>query len=153
MRTFPAILAAMALGLPLASGGELNVKLNLTERAGVARQGEPVTGGVPLPAGAIKDISELAVLDAAGKPVPAQFAVLNRHWDVGGGPKWVLVSFQADLAAGGKATYTMKPEAFAERALALVDAGANILGGCCGTGPEFIAALKARLTKAGLLKA
>ena len=107
MRTFPAILAAMALGLSLASGGELNVKLNLTERAGVARQGEPVTGGVPLPAGAIKDISELAVLDAAGKPVPAQFAVLNRHWDAGGGPKWVLVSFQADLAAGGKATYTL----------------------------------------------
>jgi hypothetical protein len=107
MRTLLVVLAAIALGLPLASGGELNVKLNLTERAGVERRGEPVAGGVPLPAGAIKDVSELAVLDAAGKPVPAQFAVLNRQWDAGGGPKWVLAVFQADVPAGGKTAYTL----------------------------------------------
>ncbi|HOX05647.1 MAG TPA: hypothetical protein PK280_04520 [Planctomycetota bacterium] len=108
MRAILAVLGAVLLGPSLAAAGELSVKLNLTERAGVARTAEPVSGGVPLPAGAIKDVSELAVLDAAGKPVPAQFAVLNRHWDSDGKPpKWVLVSFQADVPASGKAAYTL----------------------------------------------
>jgi hypothetical protein len=107
MRSILAVLGAVLLGSPLASAGELSVKLNLTERAGVARTAEPVSGGVPLPAGTIKDVAELAVLDAAGKPVPAQFAVLNKHWDTGGSPKWVLVIFQADVPASGKAVYTL----------------------------------------------
>lgn len=35
------------------------------------------------------------------------------------------------------------PDYFAERAPALLDAGANVLGGCCGTGPDHVRALRA----------
>ncbi|MCM3626324.1 bifunctional homocysteine S-methyltransferase/methylenetetrahydrofolate reductase [Paenibacillus glycanilyticus] len=41
----------------------------------------------------------------------------------------------------GKYTYTAGPEYFAETALRFADRGARIIGGCCGTTPEHIAAM------------
>ena len=38
----------------------------------------------------------------------------------------------------GNAVYSMKADEFANHIKALVDAGAGIVGGCCGTTPEFI---------------
>ena len=45
----------------------------------------------------------------------------------------------------GQAHYDMMPAQFAASMRKLVDAGARIIGGCCGTGPEYIAALKGML--------
>lgn len=45
----------------------------------------------------------------------------------------------------GETRYSMGPDEFAEKALLLANAGANVLGGCCGTTPEHIAALKKAL--------
>ena len=41
----------------------------------------------------------------------------------------------------GNAVYDMPPEAFGKHMKALRDAGASILGGCCGTDPSYIRAL------------
>lgn len=38
----------------------------------------------------------------------------------------------------GNATYSMKPEEFAAHMKVLVDNGAGLIGGCCGTTPEYI---------------
>jgi 5-methyltetrahydrofolate--homocysteine methyltransferase len=48
----------------------------------------------------------------------------------------------------GRAAYRLAPEALAEGMREVVAAGANIVGGCCGTTPAHIAAL-ARFLKAG----
>lgn len=40
-----------------------------------------------------------------------------------------------------KTVYKMTPQEFADAAVALVNAGASIMGGCCGTTPEHIKAL------------
>jgi len=45
---------------------------------------------------------------------------------------------QPEMDANGRITYPLGPEAFAEFVPKLVEAGANIIGGCCGTGPEHI---------------
>ena len=45
----------------------------------------------------------------------------------------------------GRAVYSMGPEAFAGHMKALIDTGASLLGGCCGTTPAHIQALKAIL--------
>ncbi len=45
----------------------------------------------------------------------------------------------------GQAHYNMTPEQFAASMARLVRAGAGIVGGCCGTGPEYIAAVKRRI--------
>nr|SIP63365.1 5-methyltetrahydrofolate--homocysteine methyltransferase [uncultured bacterium] len=41
--------------------------------------------------------------------------------------------------------YSLDAETFAEQTLALTEAGAVILGGCCGTTPDFIRAMRRRL--------
>ncbi len=45
------------------------------------------------------------------------------------------------ISETGQAIYDMKPEVFAGHMKKLKESGARILGGCCGTTPEFIAQL------------
>ena len=52
----------------------------------------------------------------------------------------------------GETVYRMTPEEFAEAGAALVEAGAAIVGGCCGTTPEHIAALAEKVKGMELLK-
>lgn len=51
------------------------------------------------------------------------------------------------LQCGGKVIFPETPEFMAERALLLADAGANIIGGCCGTTPGHIRLIKETLRK------
>ena len=44
---------------------------------------------------------------------------------------------------GGNVVYPDTPEFLAERYKLLVEGGASIVGGCCGTGPEHIRAIAA----------
>ena len=48
----------------------------------------------------------------------------------------------------GRTVFTVGPEEFAKDVAALVDAGASIVGGCCGTTPDHIAALKGLASRA-----
>ncbi len=43
----------------------------------------------------------------------------------------------------GRITYDLQPEEFADEMMELIDAGARIVGGCCGTTPEHIRKLAA----------
>ena len=45
----------------------------------------------------------------------------------------------------GVAVYSMGPEVFGQHMVALRDAGASLLGGCCGTNPEYIRAMRQSL--------
>jgi 5-methyltetrahydrofolate--homocysteine methyltransferase len=45
----------------------------------------------------------------------------------------------------GKTVFRLPPEAFAEQTAAFAVAGGQLLGGCCGTTPEHIAALRRRV--------
>ncbi len=45
----------------------------------------------------------------------------------------------------GKLTYAQTPDAFADAAIKLLELGANFIGGCCGTNPDFIAAIRRRI--------
>lgn len=49
------------------------------------------------------------------------------------------------LDENGNTCYSMQAEAFAEEMKLLADAGATILGGCCGTDPEYIRLLYATI--------
>ncbi|MCC8103721.1 MAG: homocysteine S-methyltransferase family protein [Clostridiales bacterium] len=49
------------------------------------------------------------------------------------------------IDASGKATYNMGAEEFARYMKGLADAGATIIGGCCGTTPEYIRAVAEKL--------
>jgi 5-methyltetrahydrofolate--homocysteine methyltransferase len=58
-------------------------------------------------------------------------------------PLWVKPNAGMPDLEDGRAVYKQTPEEFAAHVPQLVEAGANIVGGCCGTGPEHIKRLAA----------
>jgi len=64
----------------------------------------------------------------------------------------ILVHANAGLPIeeGGKIIYPDSPERMAELTPQLIEAGANIIGGCCGTSPEHIRAIRAVIDKINL---
>ncbi|MDY3918509.1 MAG: homocysteine S-methyltransferase family protein [Candidatus Limivivens sp.] len=51
------------------------------------------------------------------------------------------------ITAKGEVLYNMGPEVFAKHMKVLYEAGASILGGCCGTDPEYIRELKKQVIR------
>ena len=65
---------------------------------------------------------------------------------------FLLIHSNAGIPAmrGGQIIYPESPEYMAERFGELADIGVNIIGGCCGTGPEHIRALAAAVAGHGV---
>jgi homocysteine S-methyltransferase len=61
------------------------------------------------------------------------------------GKFWVKPNAGWPEQVGGRIMYPADPEYFGEYALSFREAGANIVGGCCGTTPQHIAAMKKAL--------
>ncbi len=62
-------------------------------------------------------------------------------------PLWIKPNAGLPEIEDGRAVYRTTPEEFARWMPALAEAGANFIGGCCGTGPEFIRASAEALEK------
>jgi len=60
---------------------------------------------------------------------------------------WIAAMPNAGLPqlVGGRYAYMATPEYFANYARRFVEAGARLVGGCCGTTPEHVAAMRAQL--------
>ena len=67
-------LADASAGSPLAS---LDVPLTIHEVAGVERQQDVCSTGVPLPCGLLREPEGLALFDPSGQAVPAQFRMFR----------------------------------------------------------------------------
>src|SRR6185295_5172744 len=74
----------------------LQIPIHLEEPDGLRREAEPVRMGVPLPAGRVHDPRELVLTDAAGEPIPHQFAALAFWADKS--VKWLLMDALVRLA-------------------------------------------------------
>jgi len=94
------MLAAVSAG-----AGELSLPITVEEPAGIARSGEPVSGGIPLPWGEFKADQPFALFGGA-REVPLQ--ALPLVVDERGFLRWILLDFQADLAAKERKTFTLK---------------------------------------------
>lgn len=60
-------------------------------------------------------------------------------------PLWMKANAGLPEVVDGQTVYRQTPDLFAEKVLELVQAGANFVGGCCGTNPAFIAAVRKKL--------
>ncbi|MFH1069522.1 MAG: hypothetical protein V1794_07850, partial [Candidatus Glassbacteria bacterium] len=104
--TYPAaILTAICLGLAPDYLSALEIPLNVEEADGYGRRAEAVSVGVPLPRGAVRDLSVLGVKGTKGEAVSCQFERLAAWPD--SSVKWLLVDFFADCPANGKASYLL----------------------------------------------
>lgn len=61
-------------------------------------------------------------------------------------PIWIKANAGIPEVEGERVVYRTSAEEFAEYGPRLVEAGARFVGGCCGTGPEFIRALRKKLS-------
>ena len=59
-------------------------------------------------------------------------------------PLWMKANAGLPEIEDGNTVYRQTPEKFAESAKELLAAGANFIGGCCGTTPGYIGALRVR---------
>lgn len=88
--------------------GVFAVPLEVRDNSGVERINWPVTSGVPLPVGVVKDPTELRLTDADGNEIPAQFTVLSRYGGRDNSVRWVLLDFQITLAANGRSVVYLR---------------------------------------------
>src|ERR1041385_5007333 len=107
------ILWSLVIGQGAFSALAASVPLTVTEDAGVARQNEGVTSGLPFPMGLVKTNTPLRLLDERGAELP-----LQAQTTAGGGEgpvNGVCLNFQPDLAAGAPQTLRWKPGGGARR--------------------------------------
>ena len=64
-------------------------------------------------------------------------------------PIWIKPNAGLPELVDGQPQYRQTPEQFASSVPALVEAGAAFLGGCCGTSPDFIRAIRMQLAQMG----
>ena len=79
-----------------------------------------------------------------GQGIAGMLAVcqeLRRHTPL---PIWIKGNAGTPRLEDGRAVYDMQPEDFAAHVPELMGAGAQFIGGCCGTGPDFVSALVQR---------
>ena len=100
------ILWSLVIGQGAFSALAASVPLTVTEDAGVARQNEGVTSGLPFPMGLVKTNTPLRLLDERGAELPLQAQTTATWRD--GTVKWVLLDFQTDLAAGSTRTFRLE---------------------------------------------
>ena len=74
--------------------------------------------------------------------------ICRRMRSVTSKPIWVKPNAGVPRLEAGGPVYPYDPEVFAGFVTELRDAGANVIGGCCGTSPEYIERLAARLGRA-----
>ncbi len=60
-------------------------------------------------------------------------------------PVWIKANAGLPELIDGETVYRQTPAQFAEHVPALLEAGASFIGGCCGTTPDFICAIRAKL--------
>lgn len=77
-----------------------------------------------------------------GQGADAYLAICRRLRAATSLPLWLKPNAGTPEMTADTPQYPTSPAGFAQSAAALVNAGASFIGGCCGTSPDFIRALK-----------
>lgn len=101
------LLLALSFGsLSVAAAETTTVQLTVAEPSGAARSNWPVTSGIPLGQGIVRDGEQAALFAGDGLQIPLQTEVLSRWPD--GSVRWLLLDFQIDIAAGETKQLTLQ---------------------------------------------
>jgi 5-methyltetrahydrofolate--homocysteine methyltransferase len=108
-----------------------------------------MTGTTPERATAELDAAGADIIGAnCGCGVEGYIAICRRLRASTAKPVWIKANAGLPEVVNGKAVYRMTPEEFAGHCLTLRSEGAAYIGGCCGTSPAFIQAVREQLTRA-----
>jgi homocysteine S-methyltransferase len=92
-------------------------------------------------------------VNCSGGPAQLLRILKQMRQAVPGGRFWVKPNAGWPQQVGGRIMYPADPDYFGEYAVAFRGAGANIVGGCCGTTPQHIAAMRKALDTAPIAEA
>lgn len=133
-----AVAAARSTGLPVVASMVFDTGKN---------RDRTLMGTTPEQAAAELTAAGADVIGAnCGCGVAGYVAICRRLRAATDRPVWIKPNAGLPQLVDGRAVYTMTPEEFAGYAPVFQEAGANFIGGCCGTGPEFIRAVKEALS-------
>ncbi len=136
-----AVAAAGATGLPVVA--------SMTFGSG-AKQDRTLMGTTPEQA-AEQLLAAGADLAGAncGQGIAGFVDICRRLHAASGRPVWIKANAGLPEVRDGKPAYRQTAAEFAAYVPALVEAGAGLIGGCCGTTPEFVAAVRRQLKGSG----
>ncbi len=80
-----------------------------------------------------------------GRGIEGFPAICERMTAVTDRPLWMKSNAGLPQTVDGVTIYSQTPEDFAAQAVKLLDLGVKFVGGCCGTNPDFIRALRAQI--------
>jgi methionine synthase I (cobalamin-dependent) len=83
-----------------------------------------------------------------GQGIAGFIAICRRLHAATDRPVWIKANAGLPTMVDGRAKYSATPDEFAGYIPELIQAGASFIGGCCGTRPDFIAAISQRLVAA-----
>jgi len=92
--------------------------------------------GVNCGAGPVVCLDALSGMGSPGEPPPVQGATLS-----------IMPNAGLPRRVEGQFLYAADPAYFGEMAVRFVEAGASIVGGCCGTTPAHVAAMRASIDR------
>ena len=81
-----------------------------------------------------------------GQGIEGFVALCGRMKAVTDLPVWIKGNAGLPEMVDGETVYKATPESFSSFVQPLLDAGADFIGGCCGTSPDFIRAVRAALS-------
>lgn len=132
-----AVLAAKTTGLPVVA--------SMVFDSG-ADKDRTMMGTTPEQAAAILTEAGADVIGSnCGQGVAGFVKICRRLHAATDRPIWIKANAGLPEMIDGQTVYRQTPEEFAEYVPQLIEAGASMLGGCCGTTPDFIAAVRKRL--------
>ncbi|MCC7473801.1 MAG: homocysteine S-methyltransferase family protein [Pirellulales bacterium] len=80
-----------------------------------------------------------------GQGIASYVSICRRLRGATDRPIWIKANAGVPQVVGDQVVYGSSAEQFAEHVPELVAAGASFIGGCCGTNPDFIRALRHRI--------
>ena len=129
--------AAATVGLPLWLG--LSCRLGNDGRSLVGFDYPEIPLDVTLGALLAFEPAVVTVMHTPPEAVEPALTAIGSQWD---GPIGAYPVLDTDTPDGGRTPPVLSPAGLAENAARWVDAGARVLGGCCGASPEHIRALR-----------
>ena len=93
----------------------------------------------------VKAGADVIGVNCSGGPAQLLRLLKAMHAAVPSGKIWVKPNAGWPEQVGGRIMYPADPDYFGDYALAFCEAGASIIGGCCGTTPNHIAAMRKAL--------
>ncbi len=131
----------------VAAAREVDASLPVVASVTFTRDDRTLLGDTPQKAARLLQESGADVIGVNCSGGPAQLLrVLRRMQEVAPQARyWVKPNAGWPEQVGGRIMYPAGPEYFGEYAQAFRQVGASLIGGCCGTTPEHIAAMRAAL--------